>query len=93
MTRREEWQAILDPEVERWSSMSCEQVLSELHERRVYEISDGSNRYQVKAELLVNSPDYIQVMLSVDDGSVPASFHPVSQAFICPKAKHPTIDA
>lgn len=89
MTRREEWKAILDTEVKRWSSMSCEEVLSELHSRNVYEQTDGSNRYQVKAELLVSATDYIQVGIRVNDCSIPASFHPASQIFICPRTRPP----
>jgi hypothetical protein len=85
MTRREEWQAILDVEVKRWSSMSCAEVLVELHVRDIYEVTAGSKRYQVEAELLENSPEYIQVGISVDDGSLPASIHPVSQCVICRK--------
>jgi hypothetical protein len=91
MTRRDEWQAILDSEVKRWTSMSCDEVLSELRVRGVYEITDGSKHYQVEAELLVDSPDYIQVLIAVDDGTLPESLHPASQGFICARKTNPSI--
>ena len=36
MSRRMEWQRVLDSEVKRWSTMSCEQLVSELHEVQAY---------------------------------------------------------
>ncbi len=38
MSRRAEWQKVLDAEVKRWSAMSCEQLLSELYELQAYEV-------------------------------------------------------
>jgi hypothetical protein len=85
MSRRQEWRKVLDSEVERWSAMSCEQLVSELHEVRAYEVEFESKRYQVEVELLENTEKYLHVTVAVDDGSLPASFAPLTHSFICQK--------
>ena len=85
MSRREEWQKVLDSEVKRWSAMSCGQLVSELHEVQAYEVELDSKQYQVEVELLENSEKYLQVMVAVDDGSLPASISPLTRTFICQK--------
>jgi len=82
MSRREEWRQVLDAEIERWSEKSCEQLITELHEVRCYEVEFESKRYQVEVELLENTKEYVHVILSVDDGSLPWSISPVSRSFI-----------
>ena len=76
MSRREEWQKVLDSEVKRWSAISCGQLVSELHEAQAYEIELDSKHYQVEVELLENTEQYVRVMVAVDDGSLPASISP-----------------
>jgi hypothetical protein len=51
MSRRKEWQKVLDSEVKRWSAMSCGQLVSELQEVQGYEVEFESKRYQVEVEL------------------------------------------
>lgn len=85
MSRRDEWQKILDSEVNRWSAMSCWQLLSELHEAQAYEVELDSKQFQVEVELLENTEEYLNVMVAVDDGSLPASISPLTQTFICQK--------
>ena len=82
MSRRQEWQSVLDSEVERWSALSCEQLISELADLRAYEVEVESKKYQIEVELLENTYRYVQVMVAVDDGSLPASFSPVTGTFI-----------
>jgi hypothetical protein len=65
--------------------MSCEQLASELHELQAYDLEFESKPYQVEVELLENTEKYLHVMVAVDDGSVPASFLPLTQSFICQK--------
>lgn len=88
MTRREEWRRVLQAELTRWSSLSCDTVLTELQSRNVYEVAADSRHYQVEVELLENTPEYLHVGIAVDDGSLPASIHPESESFICRKSKH-----
>jgi hypothetical protein len=71
--------------MKRWSSMSCGQLVSELHEIQAYEVEFESKQYQVEVELLENTEKYLHVMVGVDDGSFPASISPLTQTFICQK--------
>ena len=82
MSRREEWQPVLDAEVKRWAAMSAAQLISELSEGKAYEVEFESKNYQVEVEVLENTPEYVNVAVSVDDGSLPASIFPLSDNFI-----------
>ena len=85
MTRREVWKQVLDREVQRWSAMSCAELEAVLNETQNYEVEFDSKRYQVEVELLRNTKEFLQVIVSVDDGSLPASLVPVNSIFICSK--------
>jgi hypothetical protein len=52
MSRRTEWQRVLDAAARRWSEMSAERLIAELNKVRAYEIEVESKRYQVEVELL-----------------------------------------
>jgi hypothetical protein len=82
MNRRERWQAVLDAEIERWSDKSYEELLSMLPEVQVYEVEFDSRPHQVEVELLENRPDYVHVLISVDDGALPVSIRPATGSFI-----------
>jgi hypothetical protein len=82
VTRRDEWQRVLDAETKRWSAMSCDQLISELADHQAYELEFESKKYQVEVELLENTGEYIHVMVAVDDGSLPASIRPSISTFI-----------
>jgi hypothetical protein len=85
MSRRVEWQKVLDSQVKRWSALSCAQLVSALHDLQAYEVEFDSKPYQVEVELLENTETYIHVRVSVDDGSLPASIMPLTHTFICQK--------
>jgi len=87
--RREGWKKVLQTELTRWSSMSCDAVLAELRGRDVYEVVAESRHYQVEAVLLEDTPEYLHLSIAVDDGSLPASLHPESDSFICRKGQTP----
>lgn len=87
MTRREEWQKVLQAELMRWSSLPWDRVLAELRNRAVYEVVTDGGRFQVEVELLEDTPEYLHVNIAVDDGSLPASIHPVSESFISKKSR------
>ena len=76
---------MLDSEVQRWSAMSSEQLLSELHDLLTYEVEFDSKKYQVEVELVENTDKHVQIIVAVDDGSPPASISPLTHAVICPK--------
>ena len=81
---------MLDTEVQRWSAMPCEQLVSELHDLQAYEVKLDSKKYQVEVEIIESTDEYVHVIVAVDDGSLPASISPLTHAFICRKA-HLTI--
>lgn len=85
MNRRQTWRKVLDREVQRWSAMPCDQLLSELRDMKVYEVEYESKSYQVEVEILENTATYVHVLVAVDDGSLPASMRPESDSFICRK--------
>jgi hypothetical protein len=82
MSRREEWQEILDTQVRRWSAMSAAQLISELHDRRAYKVEVESKHYQVEVQLLENTDAYVHIVVGVDDGSLPLSIVPLTRSFI-----------
>jgi hypothetical protein len=60
MSRREERQKVLDSEVNRWSVMSCSQLLSELHDDlEENQVEFESKQYNVEVELLENTSSTI----------------------------------
>lgn len=81
-SRREEWRPALDVEVKRWSAMSCEQILVEAPKADCYQVEFQGKAYNVEVQILENTQDYIHVVVGVDDGSIPTSFHPLSESFI-----------
>ena len=86
MNRREEWNRVLALEFEQWAAKPWHQLLHDLADGNVaYEVAHDSKRYQVEADLLENTTEYLHVSVAVDDGSLPESIHPASKSFICRK--------
>jgi hypothetical protein len=85
MNRRQNWRKVLGTEVQRWSALPCDRLLSELSDVKVYEVQHESKTYQVEVEILENTTTYVHVMVAVDDGSLPASISPETDSFICRK--------
>ena len=86
LERREQWRSVLNAEVKRWSAKSCDQLTTELAEVQAYEVVFNGKNHQVEVELLENTDKYLHVLVAVDDGSIPASFRPISSSFIREKA-------
>jgi len=82
MNRRDEWRTILDAEMRTWSAKTCDQLISELHEVQCYEVRFDSKVYQVEVQLLEDTDTYVHVMIAVDDGTLPASFRPLTGTFV-----------
>jgi hypothetical protein len=87
MNRRDEWRKVLDAEVERWSALSWEQLIAALPDIQAYEVELDSKSYQVEVELLENTKAYVHVLIGVDDGSLPASFSPLTESIIREKRR------
>jgi hypothetical protein len=90
MNRREQWRKVLEAEMQRWSALSCDELVSRLGKTDAYEIEMDSRKYQVEIEMLENTAEYVHVAISVDDGSLPASLLPVTDSFIT-KRSNPNI--
>ena len=86
MSRREEWQKVLNAEVARWSRMSWEELAMELREVQAYQVEIESKQYQVEVQLLENTGDHVHVLVSVDNGSLPRSIVPLTHSFIKQKS-------
>lgn len=87
MTRREQWQNVLDSEVKRWSAIPWSQLVSELSDgHQKYQVEFESKEYNVEVEILENTEQYVNVLVAVDDGSLPASISPLCRSWICQKA-------
>jgi hypothetical protein len=82
VTRREQWQKVLDTELRRWSALSVDELVSRLGDIQSYVVTAESKTYQVEVEILENAAAYLHVMVAVDDGSLPASLWPVTASFI-----------
>ncbi|HKN15557.1 MAG TPA: hypothetical protein VJX47_01345 [Candidatus Sulfotelmatobacter sp.] len=82
MNRREPWRPVLDAEVKKWSAKSCASLITELRDAEAYEVEVDGRKYIVEVQLLENTDKYVHVCVDVDDGSIPASFRPLSESFI-----------
>lgn len=82
MSRRDNWRKVLDAEVKRWSALSWERLVADLRDGQEYEVEVDGRRYEVEAELLENTDEYIHVAIAVDDGTLPASLRPLTESFI-----------
>jgi hypothetical protein len=82
MNRREQWQKVLNREVQRLLAMPFSQLEAALRDRQAYEVKFEANTYQVEIEILQNNDQYVQVMVAVDDGSLPASVLPLTDSFV-----------
>jgi hypothetical protein len=80
--RREQWRAVLEAEVKGWGQKTCAQLLAELTTVQGYHVEVGGKRHGVEVELLENTDTYVHVLVSVDDGSLLTSLHPLSESFI-----------
>jgi hypothetical protein len=82
MNRGEQWRLVLEIEVRKWSAKSSDEPVAALLEVRAYEVEFDGKRYQVEVQLLENTDQYVHVGVNVDDGSLPASFRPLSDSFV-----------
>jgi hypothetical protein len=54
----------------------------ELSDPQAYQVEFQGKQYTIEVQLLENTDKYVHVGVDVDDGSIPASFHPLSSSFI-----------
>ena len=85
--RRERWRKVLEAEIARWSALPCVELKTQIGDGLAYEVQLEGRAYQVEVEILEDTADYLNVSVSVDDGSLPASIVPATASFICRKAR------
>jgi hypothetical protein len=82
MKRREQWQPVLDAEVKKWGAKPWAELIAELQDVEAYQVEVDGKKYTVEVQLLENTDKYVHIGVGVDDGSIPASFRPLSSSFI-----------
>ncbi len=82
MKRRERWRPVLDVEAQRWKAKSYNELVDDLAKEQAYEVEFEGKAYQVEVVILEDTAKYLHVGIFVDDGSIPASFRPLSESFI-----------
>ncbi len=82
MNRREQCRPVLDAELKKWSARTCAELVATLHDLEAYQVEVDGKKYTVEVQLLENTDKYVHVGVDVDDGSIPASFRPLSESFI-----------
>ena len=84
MNRRERWKAVLAQEVARWSALTADELSAQsgCDYWDCYVVEMSGEEYQVEVELLEDTADYVQVVVAVDDGTLPDSIHPECASFI-----------
>ena len=68
--------------MKKWSAKSCADLVRELSDPQAYKVEFQGKEYTIEVQLLENTDKYVHVGVDVDDGSIPASFHPLSSSFI-----------
>jgi len=69
------------------------QLLEQLRETQVYEVSIGPKSYQVEVEILENTDKYVHLSVSVDDGTLPWSTVPLTEGILRYKSATSSADA
>jgi hypothetical protein len=85
MSRRDEWRSVLKSEVDRLSAFCYEALVPALPDLECYPVERDGKTYQVEVQLLEETDADVCVLVSVDDGSLPASLVPESATFVVKK--------
>ena len=85
MGRREIWKDVLDTELRRWAELSYDELVDALRDLKVYVVERDTKEYQVEVQRLETTDMSIQVLISVDDGRLPASLVPSTATFVVEK--------
>jgi hypothetical protein len=83
--KREQWRKVLEAEIARWSTLPWPELISQIGDGLAYEVQSENRAYQVEVAILEDTADYLNVSVSVDDGSLPASIVPATGSFLCQK--------
>ena len=73
---------MLDAEVGELSRRSYAELVDDLSDVLAYERGGGASYHQFEVQMIEHEPDYVHVVVSVDDGSFLRSVSPISRCFI-----------
>jgi hypothetical protein len=79
---KSELQRLLDAEVDQLSCGSYARLVDDLPDVLAYERGDGASYHQFEVQMIEHQPDYVHVVVSIDDGSFLRSVSPITRSFI-----------
>ena len=75
-------QDLLDAETSDWSQKSFASLAEELTDVVAYQRGNEADYHQFEVQMIEHEPDYVHVIVSIDDGSFLKSFAPLTRGFI-----------
>jgi hypothetical protein len=75
-------QRLLDAEVDELSRRSYARLVDDLSDVLAYERGGGASYHQFEVQMIEHEPDYVHILVSVDDGGFLRSFSPITRSFI-----------
>jgi hypothetical protein len=79
---KSELQRLLDAEVDQLSRRSYARLVDDLPDVLAYERGGGASYHQFEVQMIEHQPDYVHVVVSIDDGSFLRSISPMTRSFI-----------
>jgi hypothetical protein len=79
---KSELQRLLDAEVAALSRRSYARLVDDLPDVLAYERGGGASYHQFEVRMIEHEPDYVHVVVSIDDGSFLRSISPMTRSFI-----------
>jgi hypothetical protein len=79
---KSELQRLLDAEVDELSRRSYARLVDDLSDVLAYERGGGASYHQFEVQMIEHEPDYVHILVSVDDGGFLRSFSPITRSFI-----------
>lgn len=73
---------LLDAEVAVWSEKPYARLVRELPDVVAYQRGAGPEFHQFEVQMIECKPEYVHILVSIDDGSLLKSFSPLSHSFI-----------
>lgn len=80
--KKEKLQALLDAEVDQLSRWPYAKLVEELSDILAYQRSSGPDYHQFEVQMIEHEPDYVHIVVAIDDGSFLKSVSPISRGFI-----------
>jgi hypothetical protein len=79
---KSELQRLLDAEVDELSRRSYARLVDDLPDVLAYDRGGGASYHQFEVQMIEHEPDYVHILVSVDDGGFLRSFSPITRSFI-----------